>query len=108
MSCDVHHSKEYWTRQKRRAELSSFDKELHTTDLSDTVAEACENVLSFRELAGKLIRSQRRIASLRSDGYRDREIAAICHLTPQEVEMEMSRAQANIIPFPAEASAFAA
>lgn len=108
MSCDVHHSKEYWTRQKRRAELSSFDEELHTTDLSDTVAEACENVLSFRELAGKLTRTQRRIASLRSDGYRDREIAAICHLTPQEVEMEMSLAQANIIPFPAEITVSAA
>ena len=33
MSCDVHHSKEYWMRKKRRALVESLDEELHTRDL---------------------------------------------------------------------------
>ena len=108
MSCDVHHSREYWLRQKRRAEVTSFNEELHTPDLTDTVAEACEKVVSFQELAGKLTGTQRRIASLRCEGYRDREIAAICRLTPGEVALEMNRARANIVPFPVETAAAAA
>ena len=108
MSCDVHHSREYWLRQKRRAEVTSFNEEIHTPDLTDTVAEACEKVVSFQELAWKLTGMQCRIASLRCDGYRDREIAAICRLTPGEVALEMNRAQANIVPFPVETAAAAA
>lgn len=54
MSCDVHHSKEYWMRKKRRALVESLDEELHTRDLLDPVSAAYENVLSFQELSGKL------------------------------------------------------
>ena len=39
---------------------------------------------------------------------RDREIAAICRLTPGEVALEMNRARANIVPFPVETAAAAA
>ena len=71
MSCDVHHSKEYWMRKKRRALVESLDEELHTRDLLDPVSTAYENVLSFQELSGKLTQKQRQIAALRSQGYRD-------------------------------------
>ena len=40
MSCDVHHSKEYWMRKKRRALVESLDEELHTRDLLDPVSAA--------------------------------------------------------------------
>ena len=53
MSCDVHHSKEYWMRKKRRALVESLDEELHTRDLLDPVSAAYENVLSFQELSGR-------------------------------------------------------
>ena len=75
MRCDVHHSKEYWMRKKRRALVESLDEELHTRDLLDPVSAAYENVLSFQELSGKLTQKQRQIAALRSQGYRDLEIA---------------------------------
>ena len=65
MSCDVHHSKEYWMRKKRRALVESLDEELHTRDLLDPVSAAYENVLSFQELSGKLTQKQRQIAALR-------------------------------------------
>ena len=58
MSCDVHHSKEYWMRKKRRALVESLDEELHTRDLLDPVSAAYENVLSFQELSGKLTQKQ--------------------------------------------------
>ena len=62
MSCDVHHSKEYWMRKKRRALVESLDEELHTRDLLDPVSAAYENVLSFQELSGKLTQKQRHCA----------------------------------------------
>lgn len=68
MSCDVHHSREYWMRKKRRALIESLDEELHTLELCDPVSAACENVLSFQELSGKLTQKQRQIANLRSQG----------------------------------------
>ena len=71
MSCDVHHSKEYWMRKKRRALVEPLDEELHTRDLLDPVSAAYENVLSFQELSGKLTQKQRQIAALRAQGYHD-------------------------------------
>ena len=64
MSCDVHHSKEYWMRKKRRALVESLDEELHTRDLLDPVSAAYENVLSFQELrqADAKAAADRRIA----------------------------------------------
>lgn len=51
---------------------------------------------------------QQRIAALRAEGYRDKEIAAICQVKPCEVEWEMCRAKATIISFPVESVPFAA
>ena len=104
----VRRSPEFWMRENHGISTESYREELHSQDLRDTVAEACEKVVSFQELAGKLTGTQRRIASLRCEGYRDREIAAICRLTPGEVDLEMSRARANIVPFPVETAAAAA
>lgn len=56
----------------------------------------------------KLTPLQQRIAGLRTEGYRDKEIAAICRLKLCEVELEMSQAQATIIPFPMDSAALAA
>lgn len=108
MSCNVHHSREYWRRKKRMAHVEPYDEDTHAEDFRDPVAEAYESVLSFQELRGKLTPMQQRIASLRVEGYRDKEIAAICQIKPCEVEREMSQAQATIIPFPVESAALAA
>lgn len=48
MSCDVHHSKEYWMRKKRRALVESLDEELHTRDLLDPVSPAMKMCCLFR------------------------------------------------------------
>ena len=72
------------------------------------MAEAYEGALSLEELCGKLTPMQQRIAALRAEGYRDKEIAAICQIKPCDVEREMSQAQATIIPFPVESAALAA
>lgn len=108
MRCDVFHSREYWTRKKRRGHIEQYDEDIHTEDFRDSVAENFENVLAFRELTEKLTPIQQRIAALRSDGYSDKEIAAICRIELHEVEQEMCQAQARIIPFPVEAAALAA
>ena len=108
MSRDVHHSRKYWLRQKRRAEVISFNEELHTPDLADTVAETCEKVISFQELTGKLTGTQRKIVFLRCEGYRDREITTICRLAPGELDLEMNRARANVVPFTIKTAAAAA
>ena len=108
MSCDVHHSREYWMRKKRRALVESLDEELHTLELSDPVSAACENVLSFQELSGKLTQKQRQIANLRSQGYRDLEIAHMFRVKPSEIELEMAQARAKVVPFPTETAALAA
>lgn len=108
MSCDVYHSREYWMRKKRQAAVERYNEDTHAEDFRDPVMEACENVLSFQELAGKLTQTQQQIARLRSEGYHDKEIAAICQMEPFEVELEMTRAQASIVPFPMETAALAA
>lgn len=108
MSCDVYHSLEYRKRKKRMAHVEQYNEDIHVKDFHDPVAEAYESVLSFQELSSKLTPIQRRIASLRSEGYCDREIAAICQLKPCEVEHEMSQAQTTIIPFPVESATLVA
>ena len=89
MSCDVHHSKEYWMRKKRRA-------------------LAYENVLSFQELSGKLTQKQRQIAALRAQGYHDLEIARMFQVKPGEIKLEMDQARSKVVPFPTETAALAA
>ena len=108
MSCNLHHSREYWLRQKRKGSVESYDEDIHADDLHDPVADAFEQTLSFQELSGKLTHTQRRIAALRSEGYHDREIAAICRINPSQVEQEMEQARAAIIPFPVQPAALAA
>ena len=108
MSCDVHHSKEYWMRKKRRALVEPLDEELHTRDLLDPVSAAYENVLSFQELSGKLTQKQRQIAELRSQGYRDLEIARMFRVKPGEIKLEMDQARSKVVPFPTETAALAA
>ena len=97
MSCDVHHSKEYWMRKKRRAR-----------DLLDPVSAAYENVLSFQELSGKLTQKQRQIAALRAQGYHDLEIARMFQVKPGEIKLEMDQARSKVVPFPTETAALAA
>ena len=108
MSCNVHHSKEYWQRKKRQAMVEQYQDDLHTDDLGDPVSAAYENVVSFEELTKKLTPLQWKIAVLRSDGYRDKEIAAICQMKLCDLEQEMDQAQANILYFPTETAAVAA
>lgn len=108
MSCDVYHSMEYRKRKKRAAHVEQYNEDIHTEDFRDPVAEAYESALSFQELNSKLTPLQQRIAGLRTEGYRDKEIAAICRLKLCEVELEMSQAQATIIPFPMDSAALAA
>lgn len=108
MSCDVHHSREYWMRKKRKVLMEPYDEDAHSEDFRDPVSEAYESAQSFEELRGKLTPMQQRIAALHSEGYRDKEIAAICQVKPCEVEREMSQARATIIPFPVESAALAA
>ena len=108
MSCDVHHSKEYWMRKKRRALVEPLDEELHTRDLLDPVSAAYENVLSFQELSGKLTQKQRQIAALRAQGYHDLEIARMFQVKPGEIKLEMDQARSKVVPFPTETAALAA
>lgn len=108
MSCDVHHSKEYWMRAMRRGEVESFDEEIYPGELCDTVAESFTETQALQELMNRLTPMQRRIAMLRANGYHDREIADICHLKSHDVEQEMTLAQAGIISFPAVADKVAA
>lgn len=108
MSCDVHHTREYWMRKKRHAQVECYDEDFHTEDLRDPVEEAYENEQSVRELSSKLTHTQGKIAVLRSEGYHDREIADICRMKPSQVEQEMERARSGIIPFPVKPAALAA
>ena len=100
MSCDVHHSKEYWTRAKRSAKVTRLDEDSHIDDLRDTVTEAVDNIIFFEEYVGKLSPVQRRIASLRDHGYSDREIAKACGLSCAGVIQEMEDAKCRILGFP--------
>ena len=108
MSCDVHHSTEYWMRKKRHAQVECYNEDFHTEELRDPVAEAYENEQAVRDLSGKLTHTQGKIAVLRSEGYRDREIADICQINPSQVEQEMERARSAVIPFPVKPAALAA
>ena len=108
MSCDVRHSKEYWNRAKRKGDVCSFDEERYFGDLRDTVTESLENVIDFERLARKITPAQRRIASLRADGYEDREIACICGIACADVEAEMEKARCRILMFLPENTAMAA
>ena len=81
---------------------------LHTRDLLDPVSTAYENVLSFQELSGKLTQKQRQIAALRSQGYRDLEIARMFRVKPGEIKLEMDQARSKVVPFPTETAALAA
>ena len=108
MSCDVHHSREYWLRAKRNRQECPLDEERHTDDLRDTVSGALDNVIDFERVVRRLTPAQRRIASLRADGYRDREIAAMCGIGHADVAAEMENAQCRILMFRADDTAWAA
>lgn len=108
MSCDVHHSREYWQRAKRKGEVRAFDEDRDAVELRDTVTETLENVVDFERLARRITPVQRRIASLRADGYKDQEIACICGIECADVESEMENARCRILMFQAEDTAMAA
>ncbi len=108
MSCDVHHSREYWTRAKRNRQECPLDEERHIDDYRDTVSSAVDNVIDFERVARRLTPSQRRIAALRADGYHDREIAAMCGIGHAEEAAEMEDARNRILMFRAEDTALAA
>ena len=108
MSCDVHHSKEYWNRAKRKAEVCPFDEEQDFGELRDTVTESLENVIDFQQLLRKITPAQRRIASLRADGYGDQEIACIGGIDCADVKTEMEDARCRILMFQPEDTAMAA
>ena len=100
MSCDVHHSREYWMRAKRSATVTRLDEDSHTDDLRDTVTEAVDKIIFFGEYVAKLSPVQRRIASLRDCGYSDREIANACGLSCDGVKQEMEDARCRIVDYP--------
>lgn len=99
MSCDVHHSREYWNRAKRKADVCQLDEDRHSDDLRDKVSNTVDNVIDFELLASRITPAQRRIASLRADGYHDKEIAAICGIDRSDVEAEMENARCRILQF---------
>lgn len=108
MSCDVHHSREYWLRAKRNRQECPLDEERHTADPRDTVSEQVDNVIDFERVIRRLTPTQRRIASLRADGYRDKEIAAMCGIGYADVTVEMEDAKCCILRFQMEDTALAA
>lgn len=108
MSCDVHHSREYWSRARRRGEVCSLNEDQDSSDLRDTAAETLDNVVSFEELASRITPMQRRIAVLRSDGYSDKEIAAICGIKRQDVPVELENAKCRILNLHTDNTAMAA
>ena len=105
MSCDLYHSNEYWNRAKRRGEVVPLLEETDSRDLMDTVAERVDNVIAFEQLTRKITPMQRRIASLRADGYRDKEIATIFRISPREVTAEMEDAKFRVLNFQMEDAA---
>lgn len=104
----VRRSREFWMWETHGIVMEPYREECHSQDLRDTVAEACENVLSFQTLAGQLTHKQLRIAEMRVEGYCDREIADRCRIGYREVQTEIGRAQARIIAFPVKTAASAA
>ncbi len=108
MSCDVHHSREYWARAKRNREICSFNEEQDSPDSRDTVSETLERVVDFQRLVRQITPIQQRIASLKADGYSEKEIAAICGLKRKDVSVEMENAKCRILMFQTEDAAAAA
>lgn len=108
MSCDVHHSKEYWARARRRGEVCRLNEDQDSNDLRDTVSETMNNVIAFEQLTRRITPMQRRIASLRADGYNNKEIAAICGIKRREVTAEMKDAKCRILRFRTEENTAAA
>lgn len=108
MICDIHHSKEYWSRARRRGEVCSLNEDQDSNDLRDTVAETLDNVISFEQLTRRITPMQRRIASLRADGYNNKEIAAICGIRRRDVSAEMENAKYRILNLQTDAPAMVA
>lgn len=108
MTRHVRRSQEFWVRENHGVATESYREELHSQDLRDTVAEACETVLSFQTLADQLTHRQLRIAEMRIEGYCDTEIADRCRIDFHEVQEEFDRAQARIVVFPVKSAASAA
>lgn len=101
----VRRSREFWMLETYGACTESYREEFHSQDLRDTVAETCETASSLQTLAGQLTRRQLRIAKLRAEGYRDREIADHCRIGCHEVQAEIGRAKARIIVYPVKSAA---
>ena len=98
MSCDVHHSREYWLRGKRCGRIvQTLNDDQHADDLRDSVAESVDNVIQFEEYTSTLTPLQQRIAELRDIGYSDREISAICGIPYKVVALEMEGAKRSIL-----------
>lgn len=108
MSCDVHHSREYWAQAKRNREVCPFNEEQDSPDLRDTVSETLKRVVDFQRLVQRITSVQQRVASLKADGYSEKEIAAICGLKRGEVSAEMENAKCRILMFQTEDAAMAA
>lgn len=108
MSCDIHHSREYWSRARRRGEVCPLNEDLDSVDMRDTVAETLDNVISFEELTSRITPMQRRIATLRADGYNNKEIAAICGIRRRDVPADMEDARCRILNLQTNAPAMAA
>lgn len=98
MSCDVHHSREYWLRGKRCGRIVQLlNDDEDADDLRDSVAESVDNVIQFEEYTSTLTPLQQRIAELRDIGYSDREISAICGIPYKVVALEMEGAKRSIL-----------
>lgn len=98
MSCDVHHSREYWLRGKRCGRIvQTLNDDQNADDLRDSVAESVDNVIQFEEYTSTLTPLQQRIAELRDIGYSDREISAICGIPYKVVALEMEGAKRSIL-----------
>lgn len=108
MSCNVHHSREYWARAKRRAVVRQLNEDVDAGGLYDPVHEHVSNVISFQTAVGRLTPLQRRIASLRSEGYSDREIAQTCGISRRAVKLEMEDARGRVLHTEKDCAALAA
>lgn len=64
MSCDVHHSREYWLRGKRCGRIvQTLNDDQNADDLRDSVAESVDNVIQFEEYTSTLTPLQQRSRS---------------------------------------------
>ena len=84
MSCDVHHSREYWLRGKRCGRIvQTLNDDQNADDLRDSVTESVDNVIQFEAYT--------------DIGYSDREISAICGIPYKVVALEMEGAKRSIL-----------